>query len=151
MTVKRSLSKVDFIKPLNTLKTKVGYGGLNDNILNEAQMLIECRSVDFPPQAETYLAELLRAIECGKHPTPGMDRKMLVAGMLDPAMHLKANGGMFSYPLLTRIGARLIEFLEAISELNRDTIEVVLAFHAVMQTVLTGCITSPDRKSVVSG
>ncbi len=49
---------VEFIKPANTLKAKVGYGGLSADILIKAQALLENSAVDFQPLAELYLATM---------------------------------------------------------------------------------------------
>ena len=55
--------KAEFIKPLNLLRSKAGYGGLDDEILNKAQALLENNSVEFLPMAEIYLSGMMRGIE----------------------------------------------------------------------------------------
>ncbi len=65
--------------------------------------------------------------------------------MLYPAMQLKANGGMFRYPLITRISETLLQFLEVIAEPDQDAIEIVLAFHTTIQAVLT--VASPGQEA----
>ena len=55
--------RAEFIKPLNTLKQKVGSGGLSEDILNKAQALLENNTVDFLPLAEMYLEGLMKGIE----------------------------------------------------------------------------------------
>ena len=49
-----------FYKPPNTLKQKVGSGGLANEILERAQSLIEKNEIDFNPMAEHYLDMLRR-------------------------------------------------------------------------------------------
>jgi hypothetical protein len=138
--------KAEFIKPLNTLKTKVGYGGLSDDILTKAEILLENNTVDFQPLAEMYLATMMRGIEHAKSRPRGADDESLIAGILYPAMQLKANGGMFSYQLVTRIGDKLIQFLEVIASPDKDAIEIVLAFHTTIRAVLIGRITGDGGK-----
>ena len=138
--------KAEFIKPLNILKSKVGYGGLNDAILDKAQAVLENYSVDFRPMAELYLATMLRGIERARKPAAGEDGESLILGMLYPAMQLKANGGMFRYQLVTRVAVQLIQFLEALAVPDQDVIEIVLAFHVTMQTILKGRITGSGGK-----
>jgi len=75
-----------FIKPLNILKAKVGYGGLDEEILNKAEARLENNAVDFPPLAETYLAALMRGIVQARNLTPGENGETLIAGMLEPTM-----------------------------------------------------------------
>jgi hypothetical protein len=82
--------KAEFIKPLNLLRSKAGYGGLDDEILNKAQALLENNSVDFLPMAEMYLAGMMRGIERAGNPAPGESEEVLIAGMLYPTMQLKA-------------------------------------------------------------
>jgi hypothetical protein len=98
----------------------VGYGGLSEETLDKAQALVENTSVDFRPMAETYLSSMMRAIRRARNPGSARDGEKLITGMLYPAMQLKANGAMFRYPLVTRIGDRLIRFLEAIQAPDED-------------------------------
>ena len=133
---RKPLYKVEFIKPINSLRAKVGYGGLNENILNEAQAQIERKSGNLRLFLEMDLTELMREIERARNSGPGEDSKTLIGDILVPAINLKANGGMFGYPLVTRIGAKLIEFLDTVGELNRDSIEVMVAFYSAIQSAV---------------
>jgi hypothetical protein len=116
MNIDKKQRKAVFIKPLNTLRAKVGYGGLNDNILDKAQTVLENNSVDFLPMAEMYLSGMMQGIERAGNPAPGDDDETLIVGMSYPAMQLKANGGMFSYSLVSRIGDMLIELIVALGQ-----------------------------------
>lgn len=138
--------KAAFIKPLNFLKAKVGHGKLNDEILNKAEAVLENNAVDFLPMAETCLASLMRRIEQARNHVPGEDGEALTARMLEPATDLKAGGAMCGYPLVARIADKLIQFLEAIAEPDKDAIEIVLAFHTTIRAVLTGRTTGFDGK-----
>ena len=132
--------KAEFIMPPNTLKAKVGSGGLADNILNKAEALLENNSVDFLPLAEIYLESLMKGIvQVQKNPGE-QDKEALISGMLYPGMQLKANGGMFHYPLVTRIADKLIQFLEVIEAPDEDAVEIVLAFHTTIRAVVMGRI-----------
>lgn len=133
--------KAEFIKPLNTLKQKVGNGGLSDDILQKAQALLENNAVDFLPLAEMYLNSLMRGVEKCQKMYGTTDSESLIATMLYPAMQLKANGGMFHYQLVTKIADKLIQFLEVISEPDEDSIEIVLAFHTTMRAIIISKIT----------
>jgi hypothetical protein len=139
--------KAEFIKPVNTLRTKVGYGGLGDDILIKAQAVLENNTVEFQPLAEMYLATMMRAIEYASNPTEGEDNETLIGGMLYPAVQLKANGGIFQYPLVTRISEKLLQFLEVIAEPDEDAVEIVLAFHSTLRAVLTGRVAGSGGKS----
>jgi len=138
--------KAEYIKPPNTLKAKVGSGGLSEQILAKAQALLENNSVDFQPLAEMYLTTMMKGIEFSNSPGPDADAEGIIASMLYPAMQLKANGGMFHYPLVTMIADRLVQFLEVIEEPDIDAVEIVLAFHTTIRAVVLGKITGTGGK-----
>lgn len=132
--------KAEFIKPPNILKAKVGSGGLSEDILNKAQLLLENNTVDFQPLAEIYLNSLMKGIDLAKNAAQDEDAEYIIASMLYPGMQLKANGGMFHYPLVTQIADKLIQFLEVIETPDIEAVEIVLAFHTTMRAVVLGRI-----------
>lgn len=132
--------KAEFITPPNTLKSKVGSGGLSEDILDKAQKLLENNTVDFLPLGEMYLNTLMKGIETAKNASPDEDQEHLITLMLYPGMQLKANGGMFHYPLVTKIADKLIQFLEVIEVPDIEAIEIVLAFHTTIRAVILGRI-----------
>jgi hypothetical protein len=136
--------KAEFITPPNTLKAKVGSGGLSEDILEKAQALLEHSAVDFTPLAELYLNTLMKGVEAARTSEQLIDEKeseLLIAGMLYPSMQLKANGGMFRYALVTTIADRLVQFLEVVETPDTDALEIVLAFHTTIRAIVMGRIT----------
>jgi hypothetical protein len=133
--------KAEFIKPPNTLKAKVGSGGLAEEILEKAQKLLENNTVDFLPLGEMYLNSMMKGIEMAKDAGPDADDEYIIASMLYPGMQLKANGGMFHYPLVTKISDKLIQFLEVIEKPDIESVEIVMAFHTTIRAVVLGRIT----------
>lgn len=138
--------KAEFTKPPNLLKVKVGNGGLSEEILNKAQALLENNSVDFRPLGEMYLDALSKGIEQARTPPSNMDNESIIAAMLYPTMQLKANGGMFHYPLVTNISDRLIQFLEVIEDVDNEALEIILAFHTTIRAVLVGQVQGTGGK-----
>ena len=134
----RPRRSAEFIKPPNMLKTKVGSGGLGDDILDKAEDLLQNNTVDFQPLAEMYLASLMKGIELAKEVDPDDDQEYVISRMLYPGMQLKANGGMFHYPLVTRISDKLIQFLEVIERVDIEVVEIVMAFHTTIRAVVMG-------------
>ncbi len=136
--------KAEFIKPPNILKSKVGSGGLSQSILAKAQTLLENNTVDFRPLGEMYLDQLQDGVEQGvldlKSPQEERASERFIRIMLYPSMQLKANGGMFHYPLITTIGDKLVQFLEVIEIPDIEALEIVQAFHTTMRAVLLGQI-----------
>ena len=136
----KPVRRAEFIKPPNRLKEKVGSGGLSEDILNKAQALLENNAVDFLPLAEVYLSSFMNGIEAAKSYHPHDDLEQCIAQMLYPGMQLKANGGMFQYPLVTRIADKLIQFLEVLESVDIEAIEIILAFHTTIRAVVLGKI-----------
>ena len=128
------------------LKTKVGSGGLSYGILNKAENLLENNTVDFQPLAEMYLAGLMKGIELAKESDPNDDQEYVISRMLYPGMQLKANGGMFHYPLVTRIADKLIQFLEVIERVDIEVVEIVMAFHTTIRAVVMGRVSGDGGK-----
>lgn len=134
------LRKAEFIKPPNILKAKVGSGGLSDDILDKAQKLLAENTVDFQPLGEMYLEGLARGMQEARENIADPDHERLIPGMLYPAMQLKANGGMFHYPLVTTIADTLIQFLEVIERVDEEVLEIVQGYHTTLRAVIQGRI-----------
>lgn len=138
--------RAEFIRPIDTLRTKVGYGGLSDEILDKAQALIENSTVDFQPMAEMYLDAMMRGIEGAGRATTRDETEIAIGRVINATMQLKANGGMFRYPLVTRISDKFIQFLEVIPAPDKDAVEIMLAFYTTMRAVLTARVTGTGGK-----
>ncbi|MAF97931.1 MAG: hypothetical protein CMH26_04775 [Micavibrio sp.] len=132
--------RAKFIKPPNKLKQKVGSGGLSEEILQKAQELLEHNTVEFEPLANIYLKNLSYGIESAKSYSTIDDVDHTLSFMIYPAMQLKANGGMFHYPLITGVADRLVQFLEVIEEPDVAALEIILAFHTTMRAIIQGKI-----------
>lgn len=138
--------KAEFFTPPNKLKTKVGGGGLTEDVLTKAQALLEGNSIDFTPLGEMYLDAMYKGIEQARTPPEGMDNENIIAAILFPGMQLKANGGMFHYHLISAIADRLIQFLEVVEEIDRDALEITLAFHTTIRAILLARIKGDGGK-----
>lgn len=133
--------KAEFYSPSPQLKSKVGHGGLTDDILSKAEALLEDNTVDFRPLGEMYLEAMMHGVEHVKSlPDMTTTDERLISSILFPAMQLKANGGMFHYHLVTQIADRMIQFLEVIEQIDEDAIEIVQAFHTTIRAILLGQI-----------
>lgn len=138
--------RAEFINPPNTIKAKVGSGGLSEEILQKAQLLLENNTVDFQPLAEMYLGTMMTGIEMAKNSGIKDDPEHIISSMLYPAMQLKANGGMFKYDLVTKVADKLIQFLEVIEQADIEAVEIVLAFHTTIRAIVLGRITGSGGK-----
>lgn len=138
--------RAEFCTPPNTLKKKVGSGGLSEEILNKAQALLENNAIDFRPLADMYMDALAKGIEHARQSSGSVEAELLIAAMLYPASQLKANGGMFHYPLVTRVSDRLVQYLEVISTVDAESLEIVQAFHTTIRAILLGQVQGDGGK-----
>ncbi|MCD8494149.1 MAG: hypothetical protein LRY39_01875 [Alphaproteobacteria bacterium] len=134
------LRKAEFIKPPNLLKAKVGSGGLGDDILDKAEKLLVENTYDFQPLGEMYLESLVRGMIEARENMEDEDQEAVIMGMLYPGMQLKANGGMFHYPLVTTIADTLIQFLEVVECIDDEVMEIVEGYHTTLRAVILGRI-----------
>lgn len=131
--------KAHFITPPNKLKEKVGSGGLTEAILDSAQSLLEKHTENFRPLADLYLQKLAAAIAKAKQTSPDDGEEAeetAIQVMIEPAMQLKANGGMFKFPLITEVSDILIHFLEVIDRPDTEAIEIAEAFYTTMRLIV---------------
>jgi hypothetical protein len=135
---KTSSKKARFINPPNRIKTKVGSGGLSENLIERAQYHIETAEVEYEPEAQKHLKEIGDVIarlkaEKGLHP---------VDPLINPVMQLKASGGMFRYQLVSDVADIALNFIESLKAVNEAALDVVQAhlhtIHIIMNHKLKG-------------
>jgi len=129
-----------FIKAPNLIKAKVGIGGLSDAIIDRAQKLLESQTEDFRPLGEIYLKQMKAGIDKATALGKPTDSEEMIALILFPCVQLKANGGMFNYPLVTRIAERFVQFMEVVDRLDNETLEIATAFYTTIKIVLASQI-----------
>lgn len=128
-------SKAKFITPPNRLKSKVGSGGISEERLRRAQIIMDDFEVDFRPVANEMADTLEKATntalkELAKNKTPDRDK------LVFPVMQIKANGGMFKYQLLTDVADICLQFMEAVDEYNKEAIEIIKAHESTIMVIL---------------
>ncbi len=127
-------SKVKMVKPENTLKKKVGSGGFNETDLIKAQQGIENNDIDFRPLANDLLAELNTVLKAIEEDKISVDKQF--AEIMYPMLQLKAQGGLFKYPLVSHISHKALDFLENIDGPDGDVIKIVVAYHNSVQAMI---------------
>lgn len=129
-------SEPKFIEPPNTLKVKVGHGGIPPELLKKSQEYIENNPMEFGPFAEEYLEEIENNIQkLDSHPSLKTD-KIFLDQFAQPIMGLKANGGMFKYPLISMIADVALQFLDKIAELNSDGLDIIRAHNKSISMII---------------
>ncbi len=126
--------KPTFITPPNTLKQKVGDGGIPAYLIKQSQEFMESNAIDFAPYATKYLQDL-------KDIRKQFDDKKLYEEIAMPQivniiMQLKSNGSMFHYQLISMVSDVLLRFLEKAKRLDKDFFEILGVYMAVLEIIL---------------
>jgi hypothetical protein len=140
----KKVRKAELISPPNVLKKKMGTGGIDEMSLIRAQEALEKDTTDFKPIAIELIKLLEEGIEAAKNGSAPLEPTIEM--MIYPAMQLKAQGGMFRYPLITLIGDILINFLETVTEINKDMLDIVTAHKMAISVVIAMNITGDSDK-----
>jgi len=126
--------KPEFITPDNTLKAKVGDGGIPAYILKQCQDYLESNPVDFTPYGLRYLEhlkEIKNQMEKG-----GVDSAAAMREIVNTIMQLKSNGSMFHYQLVSMISDVMLRFLEHTKKLDSDFMEIFTVYIKVLGIIL---------------
>lgn len=146
--------KVRFIQPRNNLKEKVGHGGIDPTLVTKAQNVIEESDLDFKPLAQNLMSAFGEAISTLKE-IDQADQDALRAGLEKVTvsiMQLKANGGMFKYPLITEIANICLRFLEDLKDFHEDAYDILEAHKSTLQVIIMKDLKGQnDQQSKVLG
>jgi hypothetical protein len=135
----KKLRKAKIITLPNTIKQKIGSGGLDAATLAEAEKVLTENTVDFRPIAEGLLKELAEAIEAARNSE--VDYEALIEAMIYPAAQFKAQGSMFGFPLVSDISDILINFLETISTPPaEEALDIITAHKMAISVVINSGI-----------
>lgn len=127
-------TKGKLIKPENTLKKKVGNGGIDQVALEKAQYAIDNNSVDFRPIALGFVAEIdsiLRMV-----PQRDLNDPQLLGEVTYPVMQLKAQGGLFHYPLISKVSHILTEFFDNVGKLDDVGLQLLTCFRHTIDAIV---------------
>lgn len=126
--------KPNFITPPNTLKMKVGEGGVPAYVLKQCQNYLESNPVDFTPYGHRYLGQL-------KEVKTQIDKKSVSPhtvqkDMVNIVMQLKSNGSMFHYQLVSMVSDVMLRFLENAKTIDQDFIDIFMVYVNVLEIIL---------------
>lgn len=138
---------IEYIKVPNKLREKVGTGGLDHEILKRAQNVIDNNSVDFTPDAQRYLMAIQEGVRLMRTQRHHFDADALIATIAEPTVQLRANGAIFGYPMITKVSDLFIRFLETLSIINDDALEVINGFKAALNAIIVGQIRANNEDS----
>lgn len=134
MNQKLNSSGVKIIKPSYLLRAKIGTGFLSLKIIERCRRVFDSNTVDFAPMAMEELDRLEIIIAGAKSKT--LTRDEAAGKMTEIIMQLKANASMFNYPLVSRLAAIMLGFLESMKEIDDNAIEIVSAHHKTLKVII---------------
>lgn len=128
----------ELITPSNTLKKKAGSGGFEKEIMEKAQALIDNNTTDFSPTCYALIDDMHDALQRAQ--SGAVAGEKAIEAIITPTMQLKAQGAMFRYPLITEVAGTLVSFLETVTEINKDTIDVINAHKTSLRYIIASKI-----------
>lgn len=127
-------NKANIIKASYKLQHKVGAGPLDEEKVKESQKVIEENNVDFAPLALDILDRLNKAVQ--KAQTDNTNMSEIKAILTAPVMELKANAAIFKYALIGNMANIMLSFLETITQMDNDAVEIVKAHHNTLHMIV---------------
>ena len=125
-----------FIDPPNSLKIKVGHGGISPDLIKKSQDYIESNPIDFAPYAQEFLDQIADHLKRITNDNKLQKDRQFIGKISEPIMGLKANGGMFNYPLISMIADVALQFVDIAGEINEDGIEILKAHNSSISLIL---------------
>ena len=122
-----------YIMPENTVKKKAGSGGIPEMLLQRAEeKLEENHQFDFKPYVHGYIDQ----IEDGLN-NKEMDIGERLTQISENIMHLKANGGMFGFMLISKISDVALNFADNQNQINQDYIDIIRAHNNSIMLIIS--------------
>lgn len=127
-------NKPVYITPPNPLKDKVGEGGIPAYLIKRCQEYLESNPVDYTPYAHRHLEQLLdikAQIEKDQ-----LDFNTARDKINNIVMQLKSNGSMFHYQLLSMLSDVMLRFLENVTHIDGDFVEIMNVYTKILNIIL---------------
>lgn len=135
MAIEMSESKkARVIKANHMLQAKVGSGPLDERVVERCQEVMDSNEVDFGPLADEYLKKFSKAIS--EVNVGDKDIRQSIQDMTEPVMELKANAAIFRYTLVGNLANVMLSFLEAVTVLDQDVMQIVDAHHKTLSAII---------------
>ena len=133
------------VKANHLLRAKVGYSkGVDPKKVAKSQKVIENNQVDFVPMALGYLDEFDTAVTAARQASDQKPDNSDMLSLIAPIMQLKANGKMFKFSLVSTLANIMLDFLEAVDEIDNDVLEIAAAHHRTLVHIIKHDLRSDD-------
>lgn len=126
--------KPTYFTPHNTLKDKVGEGGIPLHLITRCQEYLESNPVDLTPFATRHLDELTELKS--KIDTKAIDNDTARAKIFNTIMQLKSNGSMFHYQLISMISDVMLRFMENVKTINADFTNILGMYNKILEIII---------------
>tara|TARA_R110002124_G_scaffold287216_1_gene471374 strand:- start:60359 stop:60880 length:522 start_codon:yes stop_codon:yes gene_type:complete len=117
------------------LQAKVGRGQIREDQALACKKALETSTSDFEPVALEFLNSLEHAIDNATNSSDS-DLEAHKALLFKPIFDLKANAKMFKYDLVSIMANIMVTFLEKITHLDKDAVEIVKAHHQTLTLIV---------------
>lgn len=125
---------VRIIKANRALQRRVGTGMIDTRVIAMAEHAMKHPEIDFTPIARGFLEHLeLAILHAGDS---SVDTHKRIDIITRPIMDLKANARMFGYGLVTALTNIMLGLLEAVPDINADTLQVLGAHHRSLGMII---------------
>lgn len=131
-----SAEDVKVYKASKSLQAKVGTGTVSKETIQKVQKNVNEKSIDFEPMAKQFLQQLSEAVDKAKdNQNESMD--VIYERVANPVMQLKANAAMFGYPLIGDLANIMLSFLESLSQIDDQIIQIIEANQKTWHVIIT--------------
>lgn len=137
-TMSGSESNFKVYQANKTLQARIGTGPLDEQAVERSQKVMDANDVDFGPIATEFLDDLGKAIAAAKE---NPQAPKTIHNMSTPVMQLKANASTFRYTLVSNLANIMLNFLEAVNQVDSDVIAIVAAHQQTLHLIVTKRIT----------
>ena len=146
LEAQKKSQRAEMVVPPNQLKEKAGSGGFEKAVLVKAEEQIENNTVDFQPIAATLLSQMEKALSNAR--SGAAKGEAAVQAIMAPAMQLKAQGTMFHYPLVSEISDILVNFLETMTSIDKDILDIVTVHKTSIMVALSDQVKGDDGDKI---
>ncbi len=143
---------VKIVTPENTLKEKLGEGGIPSEKIAKAEKTMADSSEKFIDIARGDMTVIAEAITAAKADNKKVEQ--IIREINAASFELKSNAGMFDYPVVADVATSLYQLTDMLDDLNTEVIKVLELHYQTLQATikLGGKLDDTDQtKELIKG
>ena len=133
-----------FATTKNTLKEKVGSGGIPEERIKRAEEVIEKCDVGFSSYIHKSV-EVMCDIIATEHTDDLSETKRQL--LIKEVMTMKAHGKMFSFPLVSALSNEVLQIFDIAQRVNADLIDIIKVYIQSLQLIADNQIQSYSNEA----